>query len=81
MHDTIQSPNRTTWLKASPNIQTGLRSPMPPACCASSALGFEHYNSVHPHKAPGSRSPREFRKQLAKKATENAVGGVVNMTV
>jgi len=37
---------------------------------------FEHYNSVHPHKALGYRSPREFRKQLAEKATENAVGAV-----
>jgi hypothetical protein len=35
---------------------------------------FEHYNSVHPHKALGYRSPREFSKQLAEKATENAVG-------
>ena len=25
---------------------------------------FEHYNTVHPHKALGYRSPREFRKQL-----------------
>jgi len=26
---------------------------------------FEHYNSVHPHKALGYRSPREFRKAVA----------------
>ena len=37
---------------------------------------FEHYNSVHPHKALGYRSPGEFRKQLAEEATENAVGAV-----
>jgi putative transposase len=35
---------------------------------------FEHYNSVHPHKALGYRSPREFRKQMMEKTTENAVG-------
>ncbi len=35
---------------------------------------FEHYNSVHPHKALGYRSPREFRKQLVERTTENAVG-------
>jgi hypothetical protein len=35
---------------------------------------FEHYNTIHPHKALGYRSPREFRKQLAKETTENAVG-------
>src|SRR5947209_1656947 len=37
---------------------------------------FEHYNSVHPHKALGYRSPREFRKQIVEKATEDAVGPV-----
>jgi putative transposase len=37
---------------------------------------FEHYNSVHPHKALGYRSPREFRKQIVEKTTENAVGAV-----
>jgi putative transposase len=37
---------------------------------------FEHYNSVHPHKALGYRSPREFRKQIFEKATEDAVGAV-----
>ena len=35
---------------------------------------FEHYNTVHPHKALGYRSPREFRKQLMEETTENAVG-------
>lgn len=35
---------------------------------------FEHYNNVHPHKALGYRSPREFRKQILGAATENAVG-------
>jgi putative transposase len=35
---------------------------------------FEHYNTVHPHKALGHRSPREFRKQMVEGATENAVG-------
>jgi putative transposase len=35
---------------------------------------FEHYNTVHPHKALGYRSPREFRKQVVEDATENAVG-------
>ena len=37
---------------------------------------FEHYNSVHPHKALGYRSPREFRKQFIGETTENAVGAV-----
>jgi putative transposase len=37
---------------------------------------FEHYNSVHPHKALGYRSPREFRKQFIRGTTENAVGAV-----
>jgi len=37
---------------------------------------FEHYNSVHPHKALGYRSPREFRKEIVEKTTENAVGAV-----
>jgi len=32
------------------------------------------YNTVHPHKALGYRSLREFRKQLVEKTTENAVG-------
>jgi len=35
---------------------------------------FEHYNTIHPHKALGYRSPREFRKQLVKETTEDAVG-------
>jgi transposase InsO family protein len=30
---------------------------------------FEHYNSVHPHKALGYRSPREFRKEWVEKTT------------
>ena len=38
---------------------------------------FEHYNTVHPHKALGYRSPREFREQVVvEKTTENAVGAV-----
>ena len=37
---------------------------------------FEHYNTVHPHKALGYRSPREFLKQLVNETTENAVGAV-----
>ena len=36
---------------------------------------FEHYNSVHPHKALGYRAPREFR-QLTMKKTTDAVGPV-----
>jgi len=36
---------------------------------------FEHYNRVHPHKALGYRSPREFR-QMVEKATDEAVGAV-----
>jgi hypothetical protein len=34
---------------------------------------FEHYNTVHPHKALDYRAPREFRKQMVEKA-ENTVG-------
>jgi putative transposase len=37
---------------------------------------FGHYNRVHPHKALGYRSPREFRNQIAEKATEEAVGAL-----
>jgi putative transposase len=37
---------------------------------------FEHYNTIHPHKALGYRSPREFRQLLATETTENAVGAV-----
>jgi putative transposase len=37
---------------------------------------FEHYNTVHPHKALGYRSPREFRKQLVEKTTAEAVGAL-----
>jgi putative transposase len=37
---------------------------------------FEHYNTVHPHKALGYQSPREFRKQMASDATEIAVGAL-----
>ena len=37
-------------------------------------LWFGHYNAVHPHKALGYRSPREFRNQIMKKAIEEAVG-------
>lgn len=35
---------------------------------------FEHYNTVHPHKALGYRSPREFRGSVRHGATEYAVG-------
>lgn len=35
---------------------------------------FEHYNTVHPHKALGYRSPHEFRKHIMEKTTGNAVG-------
>ena len=36
---------------------------------------FDHYNTVHPHKALGYRSPREFR-QAVRETTANAVGAV-----
>ena len=36
---------------------------------------FKHYNSVHPHKALGYRSPREFR-ELTVENTTDAVGAV-----
>jgi putative transposase len=35
---------------------------------------FKHYNTVHPHKALGYRSPREFRARVKNGATEYAVG-------
>ena len=35
---------------------------------------FDHYNSVHPHKALGYRSPREFRSSLRPSAADLAVG-------
>ena len=36
---------------------------------------FEHYNTVHPHKALGYRAPREFRKAVGESATA-AVGAL-----
>jgi hypothetical protein len=35
---------------------------------------FEHYNIVHPHKALGYRSPREFRTRMKHGTTDHAVG-------
>jgi putative transposase len=35
---------------------------------------FDHYNTVHPHKALGYRSPREFRASVRNGATDLAVG-------
>jgi putative transposase len=37
---------------------------------------FEHYNKVHPHKALGYRSPREFRAAVQDAPTEPAVGAL-----
>jgi putative transposase len=37
---------------------------------------FEHYNTIHPHKALGYRSPREFRQWIVEKTTEDAVGAL-----
>ena len=53
-------------------------SPRPDAAAVLRQLDgwFEHYNTVHPHKALRYRSPREFRKQLMEETTENAVGAV-----
>ena len=52
-------------------------SPRPDAASVLRRLDgwFEHYNTVHPHKALGYRSPREFRKQL-EDTTEITVGAV-----
>jgi putative transposase len=51
-------------------------SPRPDAATVLRQLDgwFEHYNTVHPHKALGYRSPREFRKRMVKQTTANAVG-------
>jgi len=35
---------------------------------------FEHYNTVHPHKSLGYRSPREFRALVKNGVTDHAVG-------
>ena len=53
-------------------------SPRPDAATVLRQLDgwFEHYNTVHPHKALGYRSPREFRKRMMEKLTTNAVGAV-----
>jgi putative transposase len=53
-------------------------SPCPNAASVLRQLDgwFKHYNTVHPHKALGYRSPREFRKILVAETTENAVGAV-----
>jgi putative transposase len=37
---------------------------------------FEHYNTIHPHKALGYRSLREFRNQLVERTTATAVGAL-----
>src|SRR5246127_5093482 len=37
---------------------------------------FEHYNTVHPHKALGYRSPREFRALVKIGPTDMAVGAL-----
>ena len=37
---------------------------------------FEHYNTIHPYRALGSRSPREFRHCIVEKRTEDAVGAL-----
>jgi len=53
-------------------------SPRPDAATVLRQLDrwFEHYNTVHPHKALGYRSPREFRKRMVQQTTANAVGAV-----
>ena len=53
-------------------------SPRPDAASVLRRLDgwFEHYNTVHPHKALGYRSPREFREQIVEGTTESAVGAV-----
>jgi putative transposase len=53
-------------------------SPCPDAASVLRQLDgwFEHYNTVHPHKALCYRSPREFRKALVAETTENVVGAV-----
>jgi putative transposase len=53
-------------------------SPRPDAASVLRQLDgwFEHYNTIHPHKALGYRSPHEFRKLMLEKTTENAVGAV-----
>lgn len=50
-------------------------------CDAASVLGqldewFEHYNTIHPHKALGYRAPHEFRRDVMKETTEIAVGAL-----
>lgn len=35
---------------------------------------FEHYNTVHPHKALGYRSPREFRKWTVEADLKRSAG-------
>jgi putative transposase len=37
---------------------------------------FEHYNTIHPHKALGYRSPREFRALVKTGPTDLAVGAL-----
>jgi putative transposase len=50
--------------------------PRPDAAAVIAQLDnwFEHYNTVHPHKALGYRSPREFRSLVKNGATDLAVG-------
>ena len=53
-------------------------SPRPDAASVLRQLDgwFEHYNTVHPHKALRYRSPREFRTHWVEQTTGNAVGAL-----
>jgi putative transposase len=53
-------------------------SPRPDAATVLRQLDgwFEHYNTVHPHKALHYRSPREFRRKAMEKTTDLAVGAL-----
>jgi putative transposase len=53
-------------------------SPRPDAASVLRQLDgwFEHYNTVHPHKALRYRSPREFRAHWVEQTTGNAVGAL-----
>jgi hypothetical protein len=58
-------------------------SPCPNAATVRRQLDgwFGHYDTVHPHKAPGYRSPREFREQTSDSATAlRSALGVDRMT-
>jgi len=75
----IESPQSNgmaeAFVKTFKRDYAGVR-PLPDAATVLAQLGdwFEHYNTAHPHKSLGYRSPREFRALVKNGATGHTVG-------